>query len=83
MSPEPISFVWPLAGGLLVGLSAALYLLLNGRVSGISGLTAAATGLARSAVVAPPRQSEILYDEAKARARFSEITRVVGEESVP
>ena len=25
--PEPISFVWPLAGGLLVGLSAGLYLL--------------------------------------------------------
>jgi uncharacterized protein len=49
MSPEPIAFVWPLAGGLLVGLSAALYLPLNGRVSGISGLTAAATGLARSA----------------------------------
>lgn len=45
IAPEPISFAWPLAGGLLVGLSAALYLLLNGRVTGISGLTAAATGL--------------------------------------
>lgn len=33
---EPLPFVWPLAGGLLVGLSAGLYLLLNGRVAGIS-----------------------------------------------
>lgn len=32
-------------------------------------------------VVAPPRQNEILYDEAKARARFNEIARVPGEES--
>lgn len=47
--PEPISFAWPLAGGLLVGLSAALYLLLNGRVTGISGLTAAATRLEKGA----------------------------------
>jgi hypothetical protein len=46
---EPISFVWPLSGGLLVGLSAGLYLLANGRVAGISGLTAAATGLSRAA----------------------------------
>jgi uncharacterized membrane protein YedE/YeeE len=46
---EPISFIWPLTGGLLVGLSAGLYLLANGRVAGISGLTAAATGLSRGA----------------------------------
>ncbi|OYW38226.1 MAG: hypothetical protein B7Z42_08355 [Brevundimonas sp. 12-68-7] len=45
----PLPFVWPLTGGLLVGLSAALYLLLNGRVAGVSGLTAAATGLSRGA----------------------------------
>lgn len=44
---EPISFIWPLTGGLLVGLSAGLYLLMNGRVAGISGLTASATGLSR------------------------------------
>ena len=44
---ESLSFVLPLAGGLLVGLSAGLYLLLNGRVAGISGLTAAATGLSK------------------------------------
>ena len=38
-------FAWPLAGGVLIGLSAALYLLLNGRIAGISGLTASALGL--------------------------------------
>ena len=55
--PEPISFVGPLAGGLLVGLSAGLYLLLNGRVAGISGLTAAATGLSKGA----PRTLALLF----------------------
>ena len=40
-----LNFVWPLWGGLLIGLSAALYLLLNGRIAGISGLTASAFGL--------------------------------------
>lgn len=29
-------------------------------------------------VVAPPRQSEILYDEAKARGRFDELVSVSG-----
>ena len=54
---EPLPFVWPLAGGLLVGLSAGLYLLLNGRVAGISGLTAAATGLSKGA----PRTLALLF----------------------
>ena len=40
-----LNFVWPLSGGLLIGVSAALYLLLNGRIAGISGLTASAVGL--------------------------------------
>ncbi|MCJ8510537.1 YeeE/YedE family protein [Rhizobium lemnae] len=40
-----LNFVWPLSGGLLIGVSAALYLLLNGRIAGISGLTASAFGL--------------------------------------
>lgn len=39
-----LNFLWPLSGGLLIGLSAALYLLLNGRIAGISGLTASAFG---------------------------------------
>lgn len=33
-------------------------------------------------VIAPPRQSEILYDEAKARARFNELTGVRGADDV-
>lgn len=41
--------LWPLAGGTLIGISAALYLLFNGRIAGISGLLAAASGLARGA----------------------------------
>lgn len=40
-----INYLWPLAGGLLIGLSAGLYFLLNGRIAGVSGLTAAAAGL--------------------------------------
>jgi len=39
-----LSFVWPLSGGLLIGLSAALYLLLDGRIAGISGLAASTFG---------------------------------------
>lgn len=38
-------FLWPLAGGLLIGLSAGLYLLTTGRIAGISGLAASAAGL--------------------------------------
>ncbi|WP_429818364.1 YeeE/YedE family protein [Ensifer sp. B1-9] len=40
-----INYLWPLMGGLLIGLSAGLYLLTTGRIAGISGLAAAATGL--------------------------------------
>ncbi|CAN7332451.1 YeeE/YedE family protein [Rhizobium sp. LjRoot258] len=39
-----LNYIWPLSGGLLIGLSAALYLLLDGRIAGISGLTASAFG---------------------------------------
>ncbi|MDK1491201.1 YeeE/YedE thiosulfate transporter family protein [Sinorhizobium sp. 7-81] len=45
-----INYLWPLAGGLLIGLSAGLYLLLNGRIAGISGLAAAAAGLTHDGV---------------------------------
>ena len=44
-----LHFLWPLSGGLLIGLSAGLFLLLNGRVAGVSGLTAVAAGLSKSA----------------------------------
>jgi len=39
-----LNYIWPLSGGLLIGLSAALYLLLDGRIAGISGLTASSLG---------------------------------------
>ena len=42
------NFLWPLAGGVLIGLSAGLYLLTTGRIAGISGLTASAAGLTGS-----------------------------------
>jgi uncharacterized membrane protein YedE/YeeE len=41
MSPPLLNpYLPPLAGGLLIGLSAAMLLLLNGRIAGISGLVA-------------------------------------------
>jgi uncharacterized membrane protein YedE/YeeE len=40
-----LGILWPLSGGLLIGLAAAGYLLLNGRIAGISGQLAAALGL--------------------------------------
>lgn len=43
---QPLFFLWPLTGGLLIGLSAGLYFLLSGRIAGISTLAAKATGLA-------------------------------------
>jgi uncharacterized membrane protein YedE/YeeE len=45
-----LSFFWPLSGGLLIGLSAAIYLLLNGRIAGISGLAASAIGWTGSGI---------------------------------
>lgn len=42
---EPLNLLWPLAGGLLIGTAAGLYLLCNGRIAGISGLTANLVGL--------------------------------------
>ena len=43
---QPIPFTLPLFGGALIGLAAGLYLLLAGRIAGISDLAAKATGLA-------------------------------------
>ncbi|MCA1442910.1 YeeE/YedE family protein [Ensifer sp. IC4062] len=40
-----LNYLWPLTDGLLIGLAAGLYLLLNGRIAGVSGLAAAAAGL--------------------------------------
>ncbi|MDQ0457869.1 YeeE/YedE family protein [Rhizobium paknamense] len=47
------SFLPPLAGGLLIGLSAGLYLLLNGRIAGISGLIAQGSGLVGGRIFLP------------------------------
>ena len=44
---QALNPIFPLLGGLLIGLSAALYLLANGRVAGISGLLATALLKAR------------------------------------
>ncbi|WCE06314.1 YeeE/YedE thiosulfate transporter family protein [Pseudoxanthomonas sp. JBR18] len=44
-----MAWYWPVMGGALIGLAAGGYLLLLGRVAGISGLIAAATGVARNA----------------------------------
>jgi uncharacterized protein len=45
---EPLPFWIPLSGGLLIGTAAALFLLMTGRIAGISGLVAAATRIADS-----------------------------------
>jgi uncharacterized membrane protein YedE/YeeE len=42
-----------LVGGLLIGLSAALMLLGAGRIAGVSGITARATGLSRGGMSLP------------------------------
>lgn len=45
---EPISPIMAIAGGLLIGGAAALFLLLTGRVAGVSGMTAVATRIGSS-----------------------------------
>lgn len=42
------SLIWPLAGGLLIGTAAAMFLLWEGRVAGVSGLVAEASGISRT-----------------------------------
>ncbi|HUG46633.1 MAG TPA: YeeE/YedE thiosulfate transporter family protein [Sphingomicrobium sp.] len=41
MTIEPLSPLYAVAGGLLIGTAAALLLLLSGRIAGVSGLAAA------------------------------------------
>ena len=45
---EPLSPLVAAAGGLLIGTAAALFLLLTGKIAGISGLAAVASGVSRS-----------------------------------
>lgn len=44
---DPLPPLTALAGGLLIGSAAGLLLLLSGRVAGVSGMLASATGFAR------------------------------------
>lgn len=50
---EPLSPFVATAGGLLIGLAAALFLLLSGRIAGVSGLLAAATKIAPAGTPLP------------------------------
>ena len=43
---EPLSPLLATAGGLLIGLAAALLLVLSGRIAGVSGMAATALGIA-------------------------------------
>ena len=43
---EPLAPLWPIAGGLAIGTSAALLLVFSGRIAGVSGMVAAATRIA-------------------------------------
>ena len=45
---EPLNPLIALAGGALIGTAAALLLLLSGRIAGVSGMLARATGIADS-----------------------------------
>lgn len=56
-SMQPLFFLWPLTGGLLIGLAAGLYFLLAGRIAGISTITAKVAGLAGGA----PRLEPIVF----------------------
>ena len=53
MSLHALHWGWPVAGGLLIGTAAALYLMVAGRVMGVSGLLASATGLGPGGARAP------------------------------
>ena len=43
---QPLSPLYPIAGGLLIGTAAALLLLLSGRIAGVSGMAASAARIA-------------------------------------
>lgn len=43
---EPLSPIYPIVGGLLIGSAAGLLLLLSGRIAGVSGMVASATRIA-------------------------------------
>lgn len=57
-APEPLDPLVALAGGLLIGLAAALLLLFSGRIAGISGMVARATGIADTGI---PRKQALAF----------------------
>lgn len=57
-APTPLDPFIALAGGLLIGLAAALLLLFSGRIAGISGMVARATGVAGAGI---PREQAVAF----------------------
>lgn len=57
-SPAPLDPLIALAGGLLIGLAASLLLLFSGRIAGISGMVARATGIANTGI---PRSQALAF----------------------
>lgn len=55
---EPLSPLVAITGGLLIGTSAALLLLLNGRIAGLSGMLATATGIGAGG---PPWRQSVAF----------------------
>ena len=55
---EPLNPLIALSGGLLIGLAAALLLLMSGRIAGVSGMAARALGIASSG---PTRQEAAMF----------------------
>lgn len=55
---DPLSPAIATAGGLLIGTSAALYLLLTGRIAGVSGMAASATRIGSGGT---PRSQAIAF----------------------
>ncbi|MBV7265480.1 YeeE/YedE family protein [Erythrobacter ani] len=57
-TPAPLDPLVALGGGLLIGLAAAVLLLFSGRIAGISGMVARATGIADTGI---PRQQALAF----------------------
>lgn len=57
-APAPLDPLVALAGGLLIGLAAAMLLVFSGRIAGISGMVARAAGIADTGI---PRLQAIAF----------------------
>jgi len=67
------SLVWPLAGGLMIGTAAAVFLLWEGRVAGVSGLVAEASGISP----ASGRRAALLFVAGLVVAGMTDPNRVL------